>query len=132
MLARDVYITDSDWHTIYDRTVRAEAPAPVHIGDNVWLGDGSCVLKGVTIGENSVVAARAVVVKDVPANVVVAGNPARVVKELDPARGYVTRNELFADPAGSAAFYDGVDKMVLGKNGFFTWLLQLVHPTRRD
>jgi acetyltransferase-like isoleucine patch superfamily enzyme len=50
---------------------------PVHIGDNVWLGDHATVLKGVTIGDNSVVAARAVVTRDVPANVIVAGNPAK-------------------------------------------------------
>ena len=71
----------------------------MHIGDNVWLGDHATVLKGVTIGENSVVAARAVVTRDVPANVVVAGNPAKVVKELDPERGFTTRMDYFADPA---------------------------------
>jgi acetyltransferase-like isoleucine patch superfamily enzyme len=76
MMANGTYITDSDWHTVYDRT-RARAVTPVHIGDNVWLGDHATVLKGVTIGDNSVVAARAVVTRDVPANVIVAGNPAR-------------------------------------------------------
>jgi acetyltransferase-like isoleucine patch superfamily enzyme len=86
MMANGTYITDSDWHTVYDRTQRSpEQPTPVHIGDNVWLGDHATVLKGVTIGDNSVVAARAVVTRDVPANVIVAGNPARVVKELDPS-----------------------------------------------
>jgi acetyltransferase-like isoleucine patch superfamily enzyme len=54
----------------------------VHIGANVWLGGQSAVLKGATIGENSVVAFRAVVAGAVPANVVVAGNPARIVKRL--------------------------------------------------
>ncbi len=132
MLARDVYITDSDWHTIYDRTKLAPEITPVHIADNVWLGDGACVLKGVSIGENSVVAARAVVVKDVPANVVVAGNPARIVKELDPAKEFVTRNEFFADPTGSAAFFDSVERQVLGENRFWDWVLDIVRPTRRD
>jgi acetyltransferase-like isoleucine patch superfamily enzyme len=56
--------------------------APVIIGDNVWIGMNATVLKGVTIGDNSVVAAGAVVVKSVPPNVVVAGNPARVLREL--------------------------------------------------
>ncbi len=77
MMANGTYITDSDWHGVYDRTRRDETPTPVHIGDNVWLGDHATVLKGVSIGENSVVAARAVVTRDVPANVIVAGNPAR-------------------------------------------------------
>ncbi|MEL7046318.1 MAG: acyltransferase, partial [Pseudomonadota bacterium] len=86
MMANGTYITDSDWHTVYDRTRRADAVTPVHIGNNVWLGDHATVLKGVTIGENSVVAARTVVTRDVPANVIVAGNPARVVRELDAER----------------------------------------------
>jgi acetyltransferase-like isoleucine patch superfamily enzyme len=56
--------------------------APVIIRDNVWIGMNAVILKGVTIGENSVVAAGAVVTKSVPENVVVAGNPAIIVKQL--------------------------------------------------
>lgn len=55
---------------------------PIHVGNNVWLGAGAIVLPGVTIGDDSVVAAGAVVTKDVPANVVVAGVPARVIKTI--------------------------------------------------
>lgn len=58
------------------------ASAPIVIEDNVWIGEFSMVLKGVTIGEGSVVAAQSVVTKDVPEYSVVAGNPARVVKSL--------------------------------------------------
>jgi acetyltransferase-like isoleucine patch superfamily enzyme len=132
MLANGVYITDSDWHTIYDRTVRDERVTPVHIGDNVWLGDHATVLKGVTIGENSVVAARAVVTRDVPANVVVAGNPAKVVKELDPERSFTTRMDYFADPAGMERFFDMVDKDVLQDNSFWVWIKSILHPTYRN
>lgn len=57
-------------------------PAPIVIGKNVWIGAGSTVLPGVTVGDSAVVAAGAVVTKDVPENTVVAGVPARVVKEL--------------------------------------------------
>ena len=131
MLANGVYITDSDWHTIYDRTVRDECVTPVHIGDNVWLGDHAIVLKGVTIGENSVVAARAVVSRDVPANVVVAGNPAKVVKKLDPERGFKTRMDYFADPAGLEQFFDEIEKEVLGGNSFWQWLWSLLRPHYR-
>ncbi|PIH04178.1 maltose acetyltransferase domain-containing protein [Clostridium combesii] len=55
---------------------------PVTIGNNVWLGGSSVIVPGVTIGDNVVVAAGAVVVKDVPDNVVVGGNPAKVIKHL--------------------------------------------------
>ncbi|MBD2857988.1 acyltransferase [Spongiibacter sp. KMU-158] len=132
MMAHGVYITDSDWHGIYDRTERSANKTPVHIGNNVWLGDRATVLKGVTIGENSIVAACAVVTRDVPANVVVAGNPAVVVKNLDPEKGFKTRDDYFADPESLARFFDGVDKMVLEGNSFWNWLRCLVWPRRGD
>jgi galactoside O-acetyltransferase len=54
--------------------------APIFICENVWIGAHSVILKGVTIGENSIVSIGAVVTKDVPSNSVVAGNPAKIVK----------------------------------------------------
>jgi acetyltransferase-like isoleucine patch superfamily enzyme len=56
--------------------------APIRLHDNVWIGFDVCVLPGVTIGEGSVVGARSVVTEDVPAYMVVAGNPARPIREL--------------------------------------------------
>lgn len=132
MFANGVYVTDSDWHGLYDRTARDEKVAPVHIGENVWLGDHATVLKGVTIGENSVVAARAVVTRDVPANVVVAGNPARVVKELDPEQGFKTRADYFADPVKLQRFFDSVERDLLSSNSFLNWLRAVFFPSRRD
>ena len=65
----------------YERT--STISKPVKIGDRVWIGIAATILPGVTIGENSIVAAGAVVTKDVPPNTIVAGNPAKVVKKLD-------------------------------------------------
>ena len=100
LISWNVGIADSDFHPLApaQRIIDAHALAPffkdrpprpelrtmpVIISDNVWVGMNAIILKGVTIGENSVVAAGAVVTKSVPANVVVAGNPAVVTKQLD-------------------------------------------------
>jgi acetyltransferase-like isoleucine patch superfamily enzyme len=100
LISWNVGIADSDFHPLEpaqriidahalapffkDRPPRPELrTVPVIISDNVWIGMNAVILKGVTIGENSVVAAGAVVTKSVPANVVVAGNPAVVTKQLD-------------------------------------------------
>jgi acetyltransferase-like isoleucine patch superfamily enzyme len=99
LISWNVGIADSDFHPLApaQRIVDAHALAPffkdrpprpqlrtmpVVISDNVWIGMNAIILKGVTIGENSVVAAGAVVTKSVPANVVVAGNPAVVVRDV--------------------------------------------------
>lgn len=55
---------------------------PVHIGDNCWIGGGVTICPGVTIGENTVIGAGSVVIKDIPANCVAAGNPCRVLREI--------------------------------------------------
>ena len=57
-------------------------PAPIVLGKNVWVGSNSTILQGVAIGDNAVVAAGAVVTKNVPANVVVGGVPARIIKGI--------------------------------------------------
>mgnify|MGYP000105977477 CR=1 FL=1 len=66
-----------------ERASGLESGIPVTVGDQVWIGGQSVLTPGVTIGDRSVVGAGSVVVDDVPDDVVVAGNPARVVKELD-------------------------------------------------
>lgn len=73
------FILDGDGH---QGDPRAGKNSPVVIGDNVWLGANVTVLKGVTIGENSMIGMGSVVTKDIPANVMAAGNPCRVIKDL--------------------------------------------------
>lgn len=69
---------------------------PITIGNNVWIGGGAILLPGVTIGDNAVIAAGSVVGRDVPAGVVAAGNPCRVVREItDADRDFYWRNFPF-------------------------------------
>lgn len=79
-------ISDSDFHPLDPERRRthplAANMAPITIEDDVFIGMNALILKGVTIGRESVVAAGCVVVRDVPPRCVVAGNPARVVREL--------------------------------------------------
>ena len=76
-------ITDTDWHGVYPADRRAVGrSASVSIQDDVWIGMGAVVLKGVTIGHGSVVAAGSVVTRSLPPLVIAGGNPARVVREL--------------------------------------------------
>ncbi|MFB5979671.1 sugar O-acetyltransferase [Lactobacillus delbrueckii] len=67
------------------RNIGLEYAYPITVGNNVWIGGGVRVVPGVTIGDNSVIGAGSVVVKDVPANSVAAGNPCRVIREITEA-----------------------------------------------
>jgi len=78
-IARDVVIRDTDAHEILDGTHKKTKP--VHIGNHVWIGTRAIIMKGVTIGDGAIIAAGAIVTKDVPANTVVAGVPAKIIKE---------------------------------------------------
>lgn len=92
-IASGTLITDTDYHPVsaairelevlghpFDRDLVNKKS--VNIGNNVWIGWGCIILKGVTIGENTIIGAGSVVTKSVPSNVLVAGNPAVVVKDL--------------------------------------------------
>jgi acetyltransferase-like isoleucine patch superfamily enzyme len=72
-------ITDSDWHSDDHRVGPSK---PIIIEDNVWLGVNVIVMKGVTIGKNSVIGAGSIVTKNIPANVIAGGNPCIVIKNI--------------------------------------------------
>ena len=96
LMGSKVFISDHDHGTYRDYGDGVSKPddiqaerllqvVPVKIGRNVWIGENVCILKGVEIGENTIVAASAVVTRSVPADSIVAGNPARVIRRYDHA-----------------------------------------------
>lgn len=80
-ISDDVRIQDSDNHFVIENNQSKPNSAPIIIGDHVWIGKNTIILKGVTIGNGAIVAAGSVVVKDVAAKSLVGGNPAKVIKE---------------------------------------------------
>lgn len=88
-LGSGVKLLSSDFHSvnpmirITDQDTKQAHHSPIHIGNNVFIGMNSIVLKGVTIGDNAVVGAGSVVTKSIPANQIWAGNPAKFIKQID-------------------------------------------------
>lgn len=86
VIGANVLITDFDWHAI-NAVARNKGESsesrPVVISDNVFIGTSAMILKGVHIGENSVIGANSVVTGNIPANVIAAGNPCKIVSKLD-------------------------------------------------
>ena len=86
VIADRVMLIDFDHGVVeVDRPIRLQGiyKRDVRVGNNVWIGYGACILRGVTIGDNAVVGTNAVVTEDVPANAVVGGVPARVIRTRD-------------------------------------------------
>lgn len=132
MIASNCYISDSDWHDTYDRTAELGKHKPIRIGENVWLGVRVIVAKGVTIGENSIIGAGSVVTQDVPANCIAAGNPARVVRELDTTKEFRRRSALFQNPEKLERDMDKLMRYILRENTTLGWLRSVFSPSGTD
>ncbi len=132
MIASGCYISDSDWHDTYDRTNELEKHRPIRIGENVWLGVRVIIGKGVTIGDNTIVGAGAVVTQDIPPNCIAAGNPARVVRSLDPAREFRTRSALFENSEKLERDMDNLKRYLLRENTTHRWLRSVFSPSVSD
>ncbi len=132
MFAYGAYVTDSDWHDIYNRVEIVGKSGPVRIENNAWIGDSAIVCKGVTIGENSVIGAGSVVTSSIPANTIAAGSPARVIKPLDASRKITTRAEWFADPAALFKEIDQIDREKLHGNTYLDWIRSSLFPVKGD
>jgi acetyltransferase-like isoleucine patch superfamily enzyme len=131
MLAAGVYLTDADWHGIYNRPRPIGKTLPITLEDNVWLGDGVVVCKGVNIGANTIVGAGSVVTKSLPANVIAAGNPAVVVRQLDAAQTMTRRVDLLGKP-GLTRDIDLLEQLMRKDNSWWRWLRTVVSPSRKD
>jgi serine acetyltransferase len=105
---------------------------PVRIGNNVWIGDSAIVCKGTTIGDNSIIGAGAVVVKDIPPNVIAAGNPAVVLKQLDTDRPMQTRKDWFTIISHLKAEVKEKEKNNLKGNTLWGWLRSMLFPREGD
>ena len=132
MLAAGVYVTDADWHGIYDRPKPIGKTAPVILEDNVWIGDGAVIGKGVTVGANTIVGAGAVVTKSLPSNVIAAGNPASVVRELDPSEPMQRRQDLLANHQQLTRDIDLLEQLMRKENSWWGWLRSKFAPTNQD
>ena len=127
MIAHGVYISDADWHGIYDRAEPVGNTNPVILEDNVWIGDSAIVCKGVTIGKNSIIGAGAVVTKNVPPNSIFAGNPAKLVKTLED-KEFNTRANFLENPKKLAKDFDSLDRYSLSDNTFLNWIKSIFSP----
>ena len=83
MVAAHAKLISND-HDLYDR--RIITMLPIKIGNHVWVGAGATILKGVTVGDHAIIGGGSIVTKDVPPYSIVVGNPAKVVKYLDPEK----------------------------------------------
>ena len=131
MIASNVYISDSDWHGIYDRINTPGSSKKIHIEENSWIGEGSKISKGVRIGKNSIIGLGSVVTSDVPENEIFGGNPAKKIGEIDKNKKIRKREELFLNND-----YNSLMKFLINedlkRNNFFTWLRTIFFPKKGD
>ena len=131
MIASNVYISDSDWHGIYDRINTPGSSKKIHIEENSWIGEGSKISKGVRIGKNSIIGLGSVVTSDVPDNEIFGGNPAKKIGEIDKNKKIRKREEIFLnnDYSNLMKFLIRED---LKENNLFTWLRTVFFPKKGD
>lgn len=132
MIAAECVLSDSDWHGLYNRIRPFRCTAPIQLADNVWLGHRVTILKGVHIGENTVIGAGSVVTRDLPANCVAAGNPAKIVKHINPKRRMLKRAFLFQKGDYYWDQQEKIDAFLHTENTLLGWLKSVLKPNSND
>jgi len=131
MIASNVYISDSDWHGIYDRINTPGSSKKIHIKENAWIGEGSKISKGVRIGKNSIIGLGSVVTSNVPDNEIFGGNPAKKIGDIDKNKKIIKREEIFLNND-----YNKLMKFLikedLKENNLFSWLRTIFFPKKGD
>ena len=131
MIASNVYISDSDWHGVYDRINTPGSSKKIHIEENSWIGEGSKISKGVRIGKNSIIGLGSVVISDVPDNEIFGGNPAKKIGEIDKNKEIRKREDMFLNND-----YNNLMKFLikedLKENNLFSWLRTIFFPKKGD
>jgi acetyltransferase-like isoleucine patch superfamily enzyme len=102
---RAMFIDFDHGVTEVERPIRQQGiyTREVQVGSNVWIGYGACILRGVRVGDNSIIGTNAVVTRDVPANAVVGGVPAKVIRMRDAPERLRWPDPVEPGPAGSGA-----------------------------
>jgi acetyltransferase-like isoleucine patch superfamily enzyme len=132
MIAAEVYISDSDWHGTYNRTRPFRCSKEVTIAKNAWIGYRAIIGKGIHIGENSIVAAGAVVCEDVADNCIVGGNPAKLIKTINVNRRMLSREFLFRDPDFYTKNQSELDAYLLAHNSLSDYVRASLFPNNND
>lgn len=131
LFAMHCYLSDADWHDTHARIFAPGKTSKIVLEDNVWIGDSAFIGKGVTLGENSIVGAYSVVTKDVPANTIVGGNPAREIGRVNPDE-VVTRRAMFEGDVSYNEFAADGFKRASASNTLLGFLGSLIKPGPAD
>jgi len=132
MIGAETQISDCDWHGTYNRVRPFRCSKEINIEDNVWIGQRAMIGKGVHIGENSIIAAGAVVNSDVAKNTIVGGNPAKHIKSIDPAKRMLTREFLFSREQEYSDLEKQLAEYTSANNTTAGWLRSIVFPNQND
>ena len=131
MIASNVYISDSDWHGVYDRINTPGKSKKVCIEENSWIGEGAKISKGVKIGKNSIIGLGSVVTSNVPDNEIYGGNPAKKIGEININKEMKKREEMFLNNNYSDLMKFLI-KEDLKNNNIFKWLRTVFFPKKGD